>query len=335
MHALIFVSLIDTSINSMLCRLNTFQERCKLMFNEFKVIFLSIVIEAFPFILIGSIVATYIELFVDEDSVKKFLPKNPFIQIVAAAFLGLIFPICECTVIPIARRLIKKSVPVSTAIVFMLATPIINPVPMLATYYAFGRSTDVMIHRVVLGFIIAVSVGLLHLHHKKEDVLIDPEDNKDSGHSISCCYQTNPESSEKITFISKMSMMITHTWKEFLGVSVYLVIGSVIAAIVTVAMPDKMVLYMQNNNVAGILSMQTLGYCLSLCSHADAFVAAGLAKKFTLYPILAFLIISPMIDIKNTIIMMGLFKKNFAISLIVKIFVLTFFVVYLFRSWSI
>ena len=305
------------------------------MFNEFKVIFLSIVIEAFPFILIGSIVASYIELFVGEDSIKKFLPKNPFIQIVTAAFMGLIFPICECTIIPIARRLIKKSVPVSTAIVFMLATPIINPVPMLATYYAFGRNTDVMIHRVVLGFIIAVTVGLLHLNHKKEDVITDGEEKKDYDCSASCHHQADPESTKKMKFTEKMSLMITHTWQEFLGVSVYLIVGSIIAAFVTVSMPDKMVLYMQNNNVAGILSLQALGYCLSLCSHADAFVAAGLASKFTLYPILAFLIISPMIDIKNTIIMTGLFKKKFAISLIVKIFVITFLVIYLFRSWSI
>ena len=297
------------------------------MFNEFKVVFLSIIVEAFPFLLIGSMAAAYLELFVSEDRIKKFLPKNPFIQIIVAAFLGLIFPICECTIIPIARKLIQKSVPVSTAIVFMLATPIINPVPMLATYYAFGRTTDVMLHRIVLGFIIAVSVGMLHLHHKKEDVILDDEHKKETGHH-------HHDFSNK-TLLEKVSAMVKHTWEEFLGVSTYLVAGSAIAALITVAMPDKLVLYMQNNNVAGILSLQFLGYALSLCSHGDAFVAAGLANKFTFYPILAFLIISPMIDIKNTIILLGLFKKKFSISLILKIFIITFVVVYLFRSWNI
>lgn len=300
------------------------------MFNEFKVVFLSIIIEAFPFLFIGALVAALIELYVSEETIKKFLPKNAFIQIIVAAFFGIIFPLCECTIIPITRKLIQKSVPVSTALVFMLATPIINPIPMLATYYAFGRTTDVMMHRVVLGFIIAISIGMLHLHYSKEDVILN-EGNKELEDEDS----NNESDLKKKNFFEKISLLTASTMKEFLGVSVYLVAGSAIAAFITVAMPDKMVLYMQNNNYAGIISLQALGYALSLCSHGDAFVAAGLANKFTFYPVLAFLIISPMIDIKNTIILLGLFKKKFSIALIIKIFIITFIVVLLFSLWSV
>lgn len=56
----------------------------------------------------------------------------------------MVFPICECAVIPVARTLIRKGIPVSTAVMFMLAVPIINPAAPAATYFAFARTPEIM-----------------------------------------------------------------------------------------------------------------------------------------------------------------------------------------------
>jgi uncharacterized membrane protein YraQ (UPF0718 family) len=297
------------------------------MFNEFKVIFLSIVIEAVPFLVIGSIIASTIELFVSEETIRKILPKKPIFQMIAAAFLGLIFPICECGVIPIVRGLIRKSVPVSTAIVFMLAAPIINPIPTLTTYYAFGANPEMMIHRIVLAFMIALTVGMMHKSYTAEDVLHESDlatEEKKSANAAQI-----PKS-----LFGKISLVTIQAWKDFLSVSSYIVISAALAAIMTVTLPGNLILYMQNNNIAGIAFLQALGYTLSLCSHADAFVGAGLAAKFTFYPVLAFLLIGPMANLKNSVALMGMFKKKFAITLILKIFAVVFCFVYFFRSCS-
>jgi uncharacterized membrane protein YraQ (UPF0718 family) len=91
-------------------------------------IFLSIILEATPFILIGVFFSAFIQSFVSEQMIQRVLPKHAIVAMFPAACLGLIFPICECAIIPIVRRLIKKGLPQHIGMVFMLTVPILNPI---------------------------------------------------------------------------------------------------------------------------------------------------------------------------------------------------------------
>ena len=122
--------------------------------------FISMILEALPFILIGSIVSAVIQMYISEELVKKILPKNKFISIIFAAFAGVFIPICECAIVPIAKSLIKKGVPVGVSIVFMLCVPIVNPVVMASTFYAFNDIRVVLI-RVFGGILCAIIIGIL------------------------------------------------------------------------------------------------------------------------------------------------------------------------------
>ena len=135
-------------------------------------IFISMVLEALPFIIIGSIISSMIQLFISEERVKKILPKSRVISIIFAALLGIFIPICECAIVPIARSLIKKGVPIAAAIVFMLSVPIVNPIVILSTFYAFNDIRIVLI-RVLGGIISAILIGVLIdiLTNKKEEVI--------------------------------------------------------------------------------------------------------------------------------------------------------------------
>src|SRR5207302_869110 len=85
--------------------------------------------------------------------------------------LGLVFPMCECGIIPIMRRLVRKGVPVSVCICYMLAGPIINVVVIGSTYVAFNPPQvndqifdgplSVVELRVGLGFVVAVITSLV------------------------------------------------------------------------------------------------------------------------------------------------------------------------------
>jgi hypothetical protein len=294
------------------------------IFSDFRIIFLSIVIEAFPFLLIGAFLASIIELFVTDEVIQKFLPKSKILQMISASFLGLIFPICECAIIPVARKLIDKGIPVGVAMVFMFSVPIINPVSMLATYFAFLRTPGVLIYRICCGFAVAMITGIMLVKHKKEDALIEHD-----SHDPHDCHEHHHHGSEEIRLSGKLVSVINTTRDEFFSVGFYLILGAMISSAIQVLLPETFISKVGEYEILSILSLQGLGYALSLCSHADAFVAAGLLGKFSFYSVLAFLITSPLMDVKNTIVLFGLFKKRFSVLLIIRVLVVTFVIVYL------
>ena len=115
-------------------------------------VFISMILEALPFILIGSIASSVIQIYVSENVVKRILPKSRIISIIFAAFMGVFIPICECAIVPIARSLIKKGVPIAVAVVFMLTVPIVNPIVVASTFYAF-KDINIVLIRVFGGII--------------------------------------------------------------------------------------------------------------------------------------------------------------------------------------
>ena len=96
-------------------------------FHTLGIIFVSIVLEAFPFMLLGTLIGGFIEVFVSQETITRFLPERRWWSVFIAAGLGVIFPVCECAIVPVIRRLLKKGVPLSAAIAFLLGGPIVNP----------------------------------------------------------------------------------------------------------------------------------------------------------------------------------------------------------------
>ena len=55
--------------------------------------------------------------------------------------------------------------------------------------------------------------------------------------------------------------------------------------------------------------MMGFGYVLSICSSADAFIAASFGQVFSVKALLAFLVFGPMLDMKNTLMLFAYFQK--------------------------
>ena len=137
----------------------------------FVTIFLGIFIEAVSFLLLGSLVSGFIAVFVSQDMLDRRLPHQPLLATLAGAGMGLLFPVCECGVVPVARRLFEKGLPLSAGIAFLLAAPVINPIVIFSTYVAFGFG-PVLWGRIVFTFLIAVTVGLVFALAKPSAVLL-------------------------------------------------------------------------------------------------------------------------------------------------------------------
>ncbi|MFZ5351698.1 MAG: permease [Bacillota bacterium] len=142
-----------------------------LLMQNFSTIFISIIVEALPFILIGVLVSSIIQVFISEEHIKKLIPKRKFLGVAAASLMGFVFPVCECGIIPVARRLIKKGVPAYMGITFLLAAPIVNPVVIASTYYAFAGRVEMVYARVLGALFIAITVGIIFLFMNKD---VDP-----------------------------------------------------------------------------------------------------------------------------------------------------------------
>ena len=129
------------------------------MLNDLAVLFLSILFEALPFVLLGSLIASAISLFVSDALLYRLIPKNRIGGLFAASLLGIVFPVCDCTVIPIVRRLIRKGLPPSLAVTFMCAVPIVNPAVIASTYWAFSNQPRVIWLRMIMGLCTAITAA--------------------------------------------------------------------------------------------------------------------------------------------------------------------------------
>jgi len=275
---------------------------------DFSTIFISIMIDAIPFVILGSFVSAIIQIYVSEEKIKKLIPKNEILAYFEMAIIGLIFPICECAIVPIGRRLIKKGLPVGLGVTFMLAVPIVNPIVILSTYYAFYDMSSMIFLRTIGGFCTAILIGvIMEKIQNKDKVLI--ADYIESNSLCDCGCNISYEKENKIKLI------INHTSREFLDITRYLIFGAMISSGFQVFTNHMDFTNIANNKVFTILFMMFLGFSLSLCSEADAFVGKTLMVSNSLSGLAGFLILGPMLDLKNLIILYGSFKKNFVFKL--------------------
>ncbi|CCW39732.1 permease [Streptococcus agalactiae] len=267
-------------------------------------IFISIIIEALPFVLLGTILSGIIEVFITPDIVNKFLPKNKFLRVLFGTFVGFVFPSCECGIIPIINRFLEKKVPSYTAVPFLATAPIINPIVLFATYSAFGNSIRFLILRFVGATIVAIALGVMLAFLVDDNIL--KEDAKPT--------HFHDYSDKK--WHQKIFLALAHAIDEFFDTGRYLVFGTLIASAMQIYLPTRVLTTIGHSPITAILVMMLLAFILSLCSEADAFIGASLLSTFGIAPVMAFLLIGPMIDIKNLMMMVNSFKTRFIVQFI-------------------
>lgn len=267
-------------------------------------IFISIIIEALPFVLLGTILSGIIEVFITPDIVNKFLPKNKFLRVLFGTFVGFVFPSCECGIIPIINRFLEKKVPSYTAVPFLATAPIINPIVLFATYSAFGNSIRFLILRFVGATIVAIALGVMLAFLVDDNIL--KEDAKPT--------HFHDYSDKK--WYQKIFLALAHAIDEFFDTGRYLVFGTLIASAMQIYLPTRVLTTIGHSPITAILVMMLLAFILSLCSEADAFIGASLLSTFGIAPVMAFLLIGPMIDIKNLMMMVNSFKIRFIVQFI-------------------
>ncbi len=286
---------------------------------QMSTIFLSIVIEALPFVLLGCLISGALQVFLTPERVKRWLPENRFLSILTGSVLGFFFPSCECGIVPIVHQFVKKGVPVHTAFAFMLTAPIINPIVIFSTFIAFGNSWKMAGWRMLGSFVVALIIGIWLAYFQKESVLKEKISQKiEPANHLH--HHGQDETAEKTNRIKRFGHqtghVLTHAIDEFFDTGRYLIIGGLIAAGMQTYLPTRVMLTLGSTKVLAIIIMLVLAFTMSLCSEADAFIGSSLLSLFGTAPVVAFLVFGPMVDIKNLLMMKRYFNARFILSLI-------------------
>ncbi len=273
----------------------------------FTTVFLGIFVEAAPFLMLGTLASGLVEVFFNQNDLSRLVPRNPLGAAVVGSVMGLVFPVCECGVVPLTRRLVRKGLPLSAGVAFLLAAPVFNPIVIASTLAAFGPG-PVLYGRLGLSLLIAVSTGAVFAFQRHpERLLLAASLPGVSGgsHDLPVALPA-----PRAPLASRLGRVLTIAVDEFFEMGRYLVMGGLLAALMQTFLPQSVLLGVSAGPVVSVLVLVALAVLLSICSTVDAFIALAFAGTFTTGSLLAFLVFGPMVDIKSTLMFLGVFKRR-------------------------
>jgi len=282
---------------------------------NFATVFLGIFIEAAPFLLFGSLTSGLISVFVSAEDIAAVFPRSRPLAALAGALLGIAFPVCECGVVPVVRRLSQKGLPLSAGIAFLLAAPVLNPVVIASTYAAFG-ATFIFWARIGLTLVIATAVGVVFGAKTPLVRVLRPR-------TLGPVLGGATTSAAPPGFGARVQAALAVAADDFFDVGRYLVVGSLLAAGLQTFVPQTALVSIGRDGVTSVLALQLLAYVLSVCSTVDAFLALSFVNTFTAGSIAAFLVFGPMVDIKSTLMFIGLFRGRTVIYIVALTFLMS------------
>ncbi|MDJ0716843.1 MAG: permease [Prochloraceae cyanobacterium] len=326
-------------------------------------LFLSLLVEAIPFLLLGVLLSSALLLSIDERKLIANLPKNPFLGALIGSCVGFLFPVCECGNVPVARRLLMQGVPTSVAISFLLAAPTINPIVFWSTWVAFRDQPEIPFLRLIFSLGIATFIGCVFSVQKDARSLLQPFLAKRLSILKSHSRETDrpqwetqqtPALLQSGTFIigqggqtlrmeealpkiaapvkkytpkvstKKLQSFIDNVVLELRELGGMLILGSAIAASIQTFVPRELVLSLGQSTISSIVAMMLLAAIVSICSTVDAFFVLSFASSFTTGSLLAFLVFGPTIDIKSVGLMLSIFRPRMILYIFTLVAQLTF-----------
>jgi uncharacterized protein len=277
-------------------------------------LFVSISVQAFPFLVLGVLLSGAIAAVVPSELINRLVPERPVFSVPAAGLAGMALPGCECGSVPIAGRLIRNGMQPAAALTFLLSAPAINPVVLISTAIAFPGDRSVVVARFLASFITAITIGWWWSRRDGAPLSaqMDHDDQNDDHHNHDHHnHDHHNHDHHNRGQSSRWSVFIDAAARDFVHAGGYLVVGAAAAATMQLVVPRSVLDTVARNELLSIAIMALMALMLSICSEADAFVAAGL-PQFSLTSRLVFLVVGPVLDLKLLSMQAGVFGHRFA-----------------------
>jgi len=300
--------------------------------------FAGIVLDAFPFLLLGVSLSALVQEFVPDAAVRRLAPRGTAPGIVFGGLLGLALPLCECGLVPLVRRLIGKGMPAYIGFVYLAAGPVINPAALLSTWAAFPDRPSLMLFaRAGLAFAAAAAIGLLMRRRLEKAPPLKAFSSGESCHLHGCSCEAHAHAPthmqvpardgsggsdgvgtgrRRAPFARRLGSAAVHAIHEFADTGRYILAGAFLAALAQSLLPASAMTGFSSHPAAAYAAAMGGAFLLSLCSSSDAFVAAVFAGAIGTGPVLAFLVFGPAVDLKSTMMLLAVFRRSVVVRFV-------------------
>jgi uncharacterized membrane protein YraQ (UPF0718 family) len=272
---------------------------------DFVTLGISVVVESMPFVVLGIVLSIVVEVWVPPGVLERILPARPVPRRAMISLIGMLFPVCECGNVPLARGLMLRGFSPAEATTFLVAAPILNPLVIVSTAQAFGWTGAVLPVRILGGFLLANLVGWVVAAHRAPSELLVPAFDE----------RCRVESTQAGRRGHRWAESAAHFGTEAGTIIPALFVGAAVAAAIQVAVPRSALVAIGSNPVLSVVAMMLLAMTVSLCSNVDAFFALSFASTFLSGSITAFLLIGPVIDVKMIALLRTTFRVRFLVLL--------------------
>lgn len=321
-----------------------------------------LLLQAVPFVLIGVLVSAAVETWVSADFIERHFPRSTVAGFAVALVAGLCMPVCDCIVVPTFARLVRRRLPLPCAVTFLCAVPVMNPVAVWSTWFAFSDKPWMVAARVGLGMLVALLVGMsfLLVPMRSEVVRSEPKRTSNDSFGITACASCSACASEadgtprtdtagftrpcisadpmpmpmpmakaRRAPAETLPLYIRHIHDDFLQLMPIILFGILVTSSIRTALgTDPASAIGATTLPAAIAAMMGIAYISSICSTSDAVIARSLATAFPTSALLGFLLFGPMLDLKNTLMLITECRTRFTVRIAFTITLACFCVAY-------
>ena len=229
---------------------------------DFFIEFVDLFNEMSPYLLLGFLLAGVLHVYFPKDRVNKYLGKQNLKSVLNAAILGIPLPLCSCGVIPTGVSFHKNGASKGAAVSFLISTPQTGVDSILVTYSLMGLPFAII--RPIVAFITGIVGGYAAN-------VVDKEEEPEPIPSI----QT-----EQLSRGNKFKQMLRYAFVDFLAdIAKWLSIGLIIAAIITVIIPDGFFNQQMSNEYINMLIVLAASIPMYVCATGSVPIAAALMLK--------------------------------------------------------
>jgi uncharacterized membrane protein YraQ (UPF0718 family) len=286
--------------------------------NDFSVVFVSIILQSLPFLLVGVFASAFVQQYLSEGVLTRWLPRQRLPLVLVSSVFGFLAPVCDCGVIPLARRLRAKGVPLYAATTFILAAPVVNPVVLVATAFAFQGNWTIVALRFGMTLSVAITIGAL------ASLLPSVAPNAKRGTTPPLGGADAEAVSSDVRPISRARELVSHATAEYFDVLFFIILGALFTAAAQAIVPRGDLVALGGTRVASVLVLMPVATLLSICSEADAFVARAFAANFSLGSVLAFMTIGQIVDLRNAFLLFQTLGRRMVFLIVVVSYALVF-----------
>lgn len=235
-------------------------------FQHFAHSFLNILNEMSPYVLLGFFIAGLLHVFVNEATLTRHLSGNGWKPVLKAAAIGIPLPLCSCGVLPTAVSLRRQGASKAATTSFLIATPQTGVDSIMATYSLLGLPFALIRPFAALfgAFFGGMAVGKL-----------TPDKNENPKMQIKC-----EAPKVKGSFHQKIKESLRYGFFDMIDtMGKWLVIGLVIATLITVFVPDSLFVGLRQYPLIAMLAVVAIAVPMYICATGSIPIAMSLMLK--------------------------------------------------------